>query len=375
MEQKLNLDNLVAALPKVGLSQAKLASRLGVSREAVSKWFAGRAVPRPDKLLQLALATGLHFEELVTAQAERNEPVVAFRKRGARKITEVHISRAKDMGRTLRSLVPFLPFDNLVQPPRLKQPRADYTYVQAASRQVRAELGLGPEDVVAVENLVDRFTTLQTVLIPVLWGEKDGHDNALHIYLPDSMTTWIYLNLDANRTDFKFWMAHELGHVYGASLTGDEAEDFSDCFAGALLFPETAAAKAYEQLSHKRLSASQIRVLQHHASRFGVSPITVFHEVRNLANSRGLTCPDLGDELYRSTHAFKRPFGTVAQELFDNASPSAREYVRTTSEYLKTPFFDALRRYLGQHPKAVGFIQAITDVPLVDAKGLLTELS
>jgi len=373
--QRLKLENLSAALPKAGLSQAALAERLGVSREAVSKWFSGRAIPRPDKLLQLALATGLAFEQLVQDDSLPSEPVVAFRKRGARKITDVHIARAKDMGRALRALVPYLPFDRLTQPPRLKQPVRDYEYLQAVSRQLRTEIGIGEDGVIEVEHLVGRFTALQAVLIPVLWGEKDGHDNALHIYLPDSMTTWVYLNLDTSPVDFKFWMAHELGHVYGAALTGDDAEDFSDSFAGAILFPEAPAADAYRQLMQKRLPASRLGVLQRHASAFGVSPITVCHEVRNYAVAHKLECPTVGDELYRSTHAFKKPHGTIAGKLLEGASPSARDFVGRTSQLLRTPFFDALRRYLAEHPKSVGFIQAITDVPVLDAKELLTELS
>lgn len=57
-------------------------------------------------------------------------------------------------------------------------------------------------------------------------------------FLPESDTTWVYLNLDTNVHDLKFWMAHELGHCLSPSLTGTEvAEDFADAFAGALLFP------------------------------------------------------------------------------------------------------------------------------------------
>jgi len=41
-----------------------------------------------------------------------------------------------------------------------------------------------------------------------------------------------------NIHDFKFWMAHELGHCLSPSLTGEDAEDFADGFVGALLFPK-----------------------------------------------------------------------------------------------------------------------------------------
>jgi hypothetical protein len=44
------------------------------------------------------------------------------------------------------------------------------------------------------------------VLVPVLWGAREHHGNALNIYLPDSQTTWVFVNLDSNIVDFKFWM-------------------------------------------------------------------------------------------------------------------------------------------------------------------------
>jgi len=51
MIKSLNLPAFADTLLRVGLSPAKLAERLGVSREAVSKWLHGESIPQPDKLL------------------------------------------------------------------------------------------------------------------------------------------------------------------------------------------------------------------------------------------------------------------------------------------------------------------------------------
>lgn len=67
----------------------------------------------------------------------------------------------------------------------------------------------------------------------IVYRSREDRIEILHIYLPDSMTTWIYLNLDTDAHDFKFWMAHELGHVFSPDLRGEPAEDFADAFAGA----------------------------------------------------------------------------------------------------------------------------------------------
>ena len=43
----------------------------------------------------------------------------------------------------------------------------------------------------------------------------------------------VLINLDTHAHDFKFWMAHELGHAKAPDLRGDDAENFADMFAGA----------------------------------------------------------------------------------------------------------------------------------------------
>ena len=48
-----------------GLSQEELAARLGVSRQAVSKWESGTADPSTSNLLALAKLFGVSAEELL----------------------------------------------------------------------------------------------------------------------------------------------------------------------------------------------------------------------------------------------------------------------------------------------------------------------
>src|ERR1043166_2862502 len=126
MDKQLNLDVLKREMDKTGVNPPRLAKVLDVSREAVSKWLNGESVPRPDKLLKLALLLGLKLDQLVTRLDEVREPVVAFRKQGAHKTTAQHIDRAKEMGRLLRPLAPYLPFDELIRPATLKQPSCEY---------------------------------------------------------------------------------------------------------------------------------------------------------------------------------------------------------------------------------------------------------
>lgn len=69
--------NIAARLLKLrgdmGLSQAELAKRAGVSVKAIQDWEEGRNDPQPDELTQLAKGLGLGREVLMLAE-ETNHP-------------------------------------------------------------------------------------------------------------------------------------------------------------------------------------------------------------------------------------------------------------------------------------------------------------
>ena len=67
-------EQIYALRRKMGLSQEQLAEKLGVSRQAVSKWETGASVPELDKLLALSEFFGVSVEELASgAPARRGE--------------------------------------------------------------------------------------------------------------------------------------------------------------------------------------------------------------------------------------------------------------------------------------------------------------
>ncbi len=375
MDKMLNLESVNAAMEQAGFSQTALAKELGVSKEIVSKWLSGKKFPRPDKLLRLGLALGLSLDQLVIRSENPNEPIIAFRKRGASKTTVAHIARAKDMGRLLSALVPYLPYDLLIQPATLKEPSCEYGYIQQVAAKIRSEIGVGPEEELSFSHLIKKFNELQAVLIPVLWGKKDKHENALHIYLPESMTTWVYLNLDVEIHDFKFWMAHELAHVHAPGLREDEAEDFADALAGALIFPEPLAKAAYNDISRARSTKTRIAKIRQYADRYSISLLSVYHEINKYAAQYGLAKIDLGNAIYGANTNFNKWFQTISQNIFDDTLPDANRYIHTCVEIFGTPFFDALKSYLMEHGKSAGYVQSILDTPLLDAKGIHAELS
>ena len=362
------------SMDEKGLNQAGLAKSLGVSRTIVSAWFKGRKFPRPDKLLKLGLALGLPFQDLVVKSVTASEPMVAFRKKGRRKTTDSHIENAKEIGQLLGMLVPYLPFEGLFQTPSLKNPTLDYSYIQKAARRIKSEIKVKDDAPLAFEQMIGKLNDFEVVLIPVFHGRREHHENALHIFLPDSKTTWIFLNLDSHLHDFKFWMAHELGHVLSPSLAGDSAEDFADTFAQALLFPEIQAKRTHMALNRLRSSRSKIREIIRLAEALTISPITVYKAINEYATASGLVELNLEPDIYAATTNFNKNYPNVSEILFDEKPCSASAYIRKTKALFGSPFFEALRVYLSANEKSGGFIQLVLDCSILDAKGIHTEL-
>jgi transcriptional regulator with XRE-family HTH domain len=372
VEKRLNTDALRKALNDKGLNAAAVADQLKVSREAVSKWLNGESVPRPDKLLRLGSLLSLSFSELMERE-ELYAPVVAFRKVKGTKTKDEHYEHAKEMGRLLKELVPYLTFDTLKVPPTLKNPTCDYDYIQRVTASVRADMHVEVDAVIDFPHLIKRFGELQTVLIPVLWGKKNRHENAIHLFLPESRTTWVYLNLDVNIHDFKFWMAHELGHTLVPDLRGDEGEDFADAFAAALLFPNMLAEQTYKRLQGMPASIQLLEIVEQ-ARELVISPYHVYCQINEYAQYQGLPKLDFGQEIFKATATLNGSYKNVSETLFDGERPAPAKYFKTTQEDFESPFFEVLGQYLRKSGRGPGFVQTVLDAALLDAKAIHAEL-
>jgi transcriptional regulator with XRE-family HTH domain len=368
MDRKLNTHLIDDKMEQRGLSQSALAEMLNVSRESVSQWLQNAKFPRPDKLLRIAEILDLQYSEIVIKRSA-NEPVIAFRKKGNTKTTGEHIARAIDMGKMLGNIVPCLPYERLSKPSTLLEPRNEYSYIQKAAEEVRRAIGM-TDSIIKFNDLINFFSELHAVIIPVLWGKKDYHENSLHIYLPDSMTTWVYLNLDTNILDFKFWMSHELGHVKAPDLEGEDAEEFADSFAGALLYPEKFASVDYKRISRPDNDNNKIAIMINRAEELLISPITIFQELNHYAkyvNEPGLTLP----LLYPATSRLNKNFSLMSEVILNTKNkPRPEHYVKETEQTFKTPFFKCLGKYLLDNKKDDSYIQRIMNIPATDAKGI-----
>lgn len=372
---KLNIDAVNEALNDKGLSQAGLAQAMRVSRESVSKWLRGEAVPRPAKLLKLALLLGLSRAKLLGEEHDNLRPQVAFRMARNKTARDEHHERAEHMGKMLEALVPYLPFDKFASPPTLKSPSPDFDYLQGLVQSLRKELGVTPSGVINIPVLASYFAKLQAVIVPVLWGHRTQHENAVHIYLPKTATTWVYLNLDTRLCDLKFWLAHELGHTLTfATLKGEEGEDFADRFAGALLLPEAAAKPLYAELEREPVMRRRISRVKEVAEELEISMVGVAKQLDQYAVARGLQ--PLIDEaplLYQTNEKSRPP--TASNALFGTGDVELRKLINASSDVFHTPFFSTLQDFLRETGRDAGYVQGILDCSLVDAKQVVHELA
>lgn len=80
--QKTNLpENLYRLRRSRGLSQEEFAEKLGVSRQAISKWERGEAYPETENLITISRLFSVTIDELINSESISREPDAAEEKR------------------------------------------------------------------------------------------------------------------------------------------------------------------------------------------------------------------------------------------------------------------------------------------------------
>ena len=371
MEKLLNSGAIQSALADRGITQKQLASAVGTSSQAVTNWLKGKDFPRPASLLKLATTLGLTFDQLVQT-SDPGRPVIAYRKKANTKTTDAHIAKAEGIGMLLKPLVAHL---SELQALRtlITSPTTEYDKLQLIVSQTRTRLGISEQVELEYKHLISEFRECGAVLVPVLWGAKGNHENALHIRLPQEDVTFIFLNLDTHLEDFKFWMAHELAHVLTPELSGkNEGEDFADAFAGALLYPKSCAEQAYREITRQSYDGA-IKVLQQQASTHMISLNTVFQQIQMYASANRLTTLPIEETtIHVLRNSLHGPL--VSTTMFDPLPPSPQLYIAACEKIFQTGFFQALKRMIHSSGTGAPYIQQVLDTSLQDALTLHEEL-
>lgn len=367
MQKIINSKSIKDTLLQNGMSQKQLAESVGVSSQAVTNWMKGKDFPRPATLLKLAATLQLNFEQIVQSAATE-QPIIAFRKKGNAKTTPLHIVKAQEIGMLLKPLVPYLPEQQILRT-LITSPSTEYEKLQAAVTQTRSRLGIGEQAVLGYEQLIGEFRNSGAILIPVMWGKKNEHKNALHIRLPKEDITFILINLDTRVEDFKFWMAHELAHVYTPVLTGNnEGEDYADAFAGALLFPQPCTEACYKEASNKN-SADIMRTLLKYSQNHLISLNTVYEQIKLYIKANGL--PELSIDV-NSMHAIRNSITgpLISDALYNPMPPAPDVYIASCEHAFQSDFFLALKKMLNAQDTRPSYLQQILDISIHDAKSL-----
>ncbi|MYM69240.1 helix-turn-helix domain-containing protein [Pseudoduganella sp. FT55W] len=371
MQKTLHSSTIKTALAELGWSQKELAEQVGVTAQAVTNWLKGSDFPRPDKLLKLAMLLKLSFAELVAPEA--NAPVVAFRKKAGAKTTDAHRLKAMAMGTMLKPLVEYLPKLRALRT-KINNPSLEYRSLQNAVKAVREKLGIGMQAPLRYQHIIGEFAANDAILVPVLWGQKLRHENALHILLPEEQVTFIFLNLDTHIEDFKFWMSHELAHVYTPELAGTDAgEDFADAFSAAFLFPEDVASIAYSDAIKKQTQHSELGVLQRYAAEHSISIFTVYCEIEKYAVAKGLPKLRTQEQQLHAVRTVTRG-ELVSEILFKPLPPEPSALIASAHSVFQSQFFDAMRRMLREKGTGPGYLQQVLDVSIHDGAALHSEL-
>jgi transcriptional regulator with XRE-family HTH domain len=363
--KRLNTERLEKKFAELGLSQSAVAEKLDISREAVSQWMLEKSFPRPKVLLELSGLSGLSFNELVVADPE--PPVhYAYRTNRNSRVSEDLRSRAEEIFSVLVRALAYFPFESAFMPPLLSNPKNDEAYISRVAAELRRGIGCFEGAAVQEQSLLAYFDKLQTIIVPVLWGDK-GPD-ALHVGMEGNSANFIYINVQKKMCDIKYWMVHELAHLLTPGLAEAEAETFADALAAAVLYPDAAAFAFASRVERAPTPAAIVSIMLEEASTFGISPITVWKRTTQLSRSRGISIPEVG--IFGAAANYTKSVESLAEVLFGEEMPSIEKYIIESRPWFGSRFFDGLARYLVVERKGATAVQQILGMSVGDAKGV-----
>lgn len=366
----LNISAIESAMRTLGLNGKTLADACGVSKEATSNWLKGESIPRPSKLAILSQVLSIPFDTLLEIVAP-TAPVFAYRTKKNKPVTGPLRAAAEEQARHLEQLLPFVDGRSEFEPPLLREPSLDAERIRLAAIKVRQSVDLSNKDVLSTDALERLFHLFGAIFVPVIWGlNKECHENALTVYLPESKVSWVVFNLGCKEDDYKYWLAHEYGHCLTMhALNEEDGEVFAEKFAQQLVFPDEVA---HDCLERVRLSQDMAAVIKEFAQKYEISVITVLRAVDRLSEQLYGTKTGLGTQkFYAAWNATRRNVQTMSKVLFGTDAPLQSDYIAKAEAAYKSPVFKAIQSFQesegGRNP---AFIASVLNVGLGDAVGL-----
>ena len=370
----LNVTAIKATMSELGLSGAALAEACQVSKEAASNWLSGESFPRPSKLARIAEVLRLSVEQIIAPEeADQPEPVYAFRTKANRAVSGHAAAAAAQMGRHLQQLMPYIDQRSEFAPPQVRDPLIDRAHVRKVAERIRADIGLEPTAPITLDHILGLFHSFEAILVPVLWGlNKEKHENALSVYLPESKASFVAFNLGCKEDDFLYWLAHEYGHCLSLhTLQGDAGEEYAEMFAPALVFPDAAASRCLHLIRAEGTRSKGLERARELAEEYGISIVTILKGADAVAEMAGekptglLTGP-----FWAAWNHGRASVPSVASRLFGTDAPSPEKYLQVADARFGTPVFRALAAFQREEGRNPSVVSKTLMVPLGDAIGL-----
>jgi Zn-dependent peptidase ImmA (M78 family)/transcriptional regulator with XRE-family HTH domain len=222
---------ITLARKRRGLTMVELSREVGVSVQSLSNYERGRQTPSDGTLVKIAEVLGFPSSFFTAANIEEIPAgAVAFRARS--KLTAGKRDIALSVGRLAVEIE--CKISSRFRLPPADIPTLDKPDPEVAAEMVRARWGLGSAAIPNVVHLLESRGVRVFSLAPA-YAEID----AFSFWYEGK--PFIFLNTLKSAERGRFDAAHELGHLvmHGRvrSLTGPQAEQEANTFAGAFLMP------------------------------------------------------------------------------------------------------------------------------------------
>lgn len=358
MKFQLKKDLIVSKIKSKGISQKDLATELGVSPQAVSSWLKGKKMPESKNLIKISKILDISFNEIIQKKIDYT---YNFKLPDGVKIPSAEkIEKSEDMASCLEELLPYVRKIFFKKPTRLINPDYDLDYIETVTNEYRKE--------VISNNNIDSLTKipkelilsymknqLNTVIIPVLWGNKKHFANALNFSFTD--LSFLYINLNSEIDDLRFWLLHEFGHLINPD-NSEKSEKFADQFAAYFLVDTNLAQKTYQILNSGLTHQEKINFLNSTASHLGIAPYTIYKRAVYYSRQHNI---DFKFDYEYIPHTSKSYF--VYDENF-----TIKKYIDYDRNVFNSNFFSYLSNYLKDNDNSSShFIMRLLNISYYDA--------
>lgn len=263
-----------------GLSLQALAEQMdSISKQMLSKFEQGSAVPNSARLLELSRVLSVKPEYFFRSDSVRLAPL-KFRKRASvsQRRQDQIAEQVRDQLERYVSIESVLELSADADACASRQSLAVESLddVESAAEQLRATWNIGGDEIGHLVQLLEDHG-----LKVALFDDEDGVDGACAV-TEDGSHVLIALNRQRAGERQRFSAAHELGHWvlrFDDALSPKHIEYWCHRFAGAFLYPR---ARVLADFGAHRRSQVHVRELALAKKRYGVSMGAILHRIKDL---------------------------------------------------------------------------------------------